>query len=86
MNPNYKKYEVVDLLKEIEVTIRFTKTDGTVRDLRCTLNQELIPAECIPDEKGKKTKKENDDIVTVFDLDSYEWRSIRLDSMISITV
>ena len=34
---------VKSLLNKQEITIRFTKADGTERDMKCTLNWDLIP-------------------------------------------
>jgi acylphosphatase len=34
---------VQNLLGNSEVTVQFVKSDGTVRDMRCTLSRDLIP-------------------------------------------
>ena len=34
---------VKSLLNKQEITVRFTKADGTERDMKCTLNWDLIP-------------------------------------------
>ena len=34
---------IKSLLNKQEITVRFTKADGTERDMKCTLNWELIP-------------------------------------------
>jgi len=34
---------VTSLLNKQEITVKFTKADGTERDMKCTLNWDLIP-------------------------------------------
>jgi len=36
---------VKSLLNKQEITVRFVKADGTERDMKCTLNWDLIPAD-----------------------------------------
>jgi len=61
-----------------EVYVSFTKKDGTLREMRCTLNEEIVPKY----EKTTETeRKKNDEVMAVFDLDKSEWRSFRLDSV-----
>lgn len=63
------------------VTVTFTKTDGTEREMRCTLN----PVIAIPyEKKTEKLKKTNTDALAVWDLDKNEWRSFRYSSIKSI--
>lgn len=63
------------------VTVTFTKTDGTEREMRCTQAHDLIPIDKEP--KGT-TRALSDEVVRVFDLDKQEWRSFRWDSIISV--
>lgn len=76
-------------------TVVFTKTDGTERSMRCTLNPYLMPEEFpkVPEltEDGKpvvteaKVRKHNPDIRTAYDLDAKAWRSFRWTSIKSVT-
>jgi hypothetical protein len=66
------------------VAVDFTKTNGEVRQMRCTLRSDMIPA--APVIEGKTPKKENPDVQAVWDLDKGAWRSFRFDSLISVSL
>lgn len=75
------------LLTNSEVTVTFTKADGTDRDMLCTLDHSRIPVSIAKPisttapvdgivRESKKPKKEPDPhSIRVFDLDKQEWRS-----------
>jgi len=69
------------LLKTQEVTISFTKKDGTERKMLCTLAENKIPSEKMPKNSGKS---KSDDALAVFDLEKNDWRSFRWDSVTKI--
>jgi hypothetical protein len=69
-------------LKEGVKTITFTKTDGSQRVLRCTLQESALPQ--VDASKVATTKKQNEDALAVWDLDNAGWRSFRFDSIISV--
>ena len=69
------------LLHEREVTVFFTKKDGTERELRCTLAESKIPQEKLPKNSGKS---KSDDALAVFDVEKSAWRSFRWDSVTKI--
>ena len=75
------------LLKNEIVTITFTKKDGTDRDMRCTLKQDLLPVtevvESTNEDKPKRAKSETS--VAVFDLDLNGWRAFSIDSVKTIS-
>jgi hypothetical protein len=66
------------LLKSQEVTILFTKKDGTERKLLCTLAESKIPSEKSPKNTGKA---KSEDALAVFDVENQDWRSFRWDSV-----
>lgn len=71
------------LLKEEQaVKVTFTKIDGTEREMRCTLREDLIQS---TEKKTEKVKKENLEVMAVWDLDKKAWRSFRLDSVKQVT-
>jgi hypothetical protein len=89
---------VKSLLNKQEITVRFVKADGTERDMKCTLNWDLIPAavpvamtarvdELVNEEKkARKTPKEPDPaVIKVYDLEAKSWRSFRMDRLKKIT-
>lgn len=71
------------LLFEREVKITFIKKDGEKREMRCTLNEELMRKNATPDlyEVKGVGRKSSDDAQAVFDLDKLSWRSFRFDSV-----
>lgn len=72
---------LLDMLRSNAVTVEFTKKDGTLRMMNCTLMESVVP-------KVDGTHKKTDAVVTVFDTDLKEWRSFTLTSLkrISITL
>jgi hypothetical protein len=69
------------LLKEREVTIFFTKKDGTERKMICTLLESKIPTEKMPKNEKKVKSKES---IAVFDVEKTDWRSFRWDSITKV--
>lgn len=69
-------------LKEGVKTITFTKTDGSQRVLKCTLQESALP----PVDMSKVTaaKKQSDEALAVWDIENAGWRSFRFDSIISV--
>ncbi len=74
------KDELVEKLLVEEVTITFTKTDGTDRTMLCTKQFSKIPQEFHPktdkvvklDENGNVIES---DLISVWDLEKKGWRS-----------
>lgn len=58
--------------------ITFTKSDGTDREMRCTLVEGAIPTEKAPKGTGREAPTTTQ---RVFDLDKQEWRSFKWDSV-----
>lgn len=65
------------LLKNYVVNVLFIKKDGSERELRCTLQEHVIPST-----EPKGTKKDNPDVLAVWDVENSGWRSFRLDSVV----
>jgi hypothetical protein len=68
------------VLHSYNVKITFTKTDGSLREMNCTLSENHIPSENMPKGDGSG-RKHNSDSQAVFDLGINEWRSFRWDSI-----
>jgi len=66
-------------LRSGNCTVVFTKSDGTERKMLCTLQENAIPA--AEPKKTDRVKKENDDVLAVWDLEANGWRSFRFDSV-----
>jgi hypothetical protein len=69
------------LLREQNVTVTFTKLDGSERTMVCTLSESEIPVENQP---KNASKMKNDQVLAVFDLENQGWRSFRWDSITKI--
>lgn len=86
---------VRSLLQTQPVTVTFVKADGTVRDMQCTLDWNLIPPDKQPKDshspvdgivKESRQKKEPDPhSLRVFDIEKLEWRSFRFERLQKIT-
>jgi len=72
------KDQVKDMLRAGEVTIEFEKADGTMRPMRATLKESLLPE--VP-ATTNRTRKPNDDVLAVFDVRVNGWRSFRWDRL-----
>jgi hypothetical protein len=70
-------------LQEGTVSIKFTKVDGTIREMNCTKSNTIIPAEVLSGLKN--TKAPRDDVMSVWDVDKDQWRSFRIDNIIEWT-
>lgn len=65
-----------------ETTVTFTKKDGTERVMKCTLRPDLLPVQEVSD--GKEPRKQNDSIMSVYDVDANGWRSFTIRSVKSV--
>jgi len=80
VNRNYQK-----LLRENIAEVTFTKkSTGETRVMRCTLNAQHLPEQT--QEQATRAKQFNPEVVSVFDLDKQDWRSFRIDSIVSVAV
>jgi hypothetical protein len=71
------KEEIVAMLQAGICEVTFTKVNGELRQMPCTLKSELLPA---VDHKlnEEKTRKQNPDNLSVWCTDKNEWRSFRI--------
>ena len=72
-----KRDTLVEGLRKDVLTINFTKVNGEERVMNCTLNETLLPEAITSDSE----KKENLDVIAVWDTDKDAWRSFRVDSI-----
>ena len=77
------KEDLIKILKEKVVTIKFKKKDDSIRKMICTLSKDYLPeAGEVLEEQEKKKKKENPNTLPVWDLEKLAWRSFRVDSVV----
>lgn len=63
------------------VEVTFKKVDGSIRVMPCTLDPTLLPK--VEVTEGKRTKAPNPNTMSVFCTDKAEWRSFRIDNVIT---
>ena len=79
--------QLSELLHSGECIVEFTKVNGEVRSMSCTLKSELFtPPVVIEPETPKQEKKQNTDVMSVWCLDKKSWRSFRISNIISAKV
>ena len=79
------KEDLTNILKNSTLNIEFTKIDGSLRNMICTLNEYLLPAlkELSETYNAKKPRAQNCNTIIVYDREMEDWRSIRLNSILS---
>jgi len=76
--------QIQDALRQEVVMFTFTKVNGEKRVMTGTLNSGYIPKELLPVLKeGQEPAKENESVVRCFDTGIQQWRSFRVDSLVS---
>lgn len=77
--------ELIESLQDGIVTVTFTKVNGEVRTMPCTLREDIVPLRPTPVEGTEpKTKKKNDNVISAWCIDKGAWRSFRYDSIVSL--
>lgn len=69
--------QVKDLFHDVSVKdlrITFTKADGTLREMLCTLSEAAIPTDKHPKGTGRPSSEGTQ---RVFDIEAGEWRSFK---------
>ena len=77
-------YTLIEYLRCNTVKVNFEKADGTIREMRCTLRDDLIPPASKDPVTQKKVREVNEEVVVVWDLEKESWRSFRIDRMNSM--
>jgi hypothetical protein len=77
-----RKDLIVPLLQQGICEVTFTKVNGELRTMPCTLNSAIIPPAPAPkilaEGEVARTKKPNADNLSVWCTDKNEWRSFKL--------
>jgi len=75
---------IVSHLRAGPVTVTFNKKDGAERVMTCSLQPELLPP--APIKESTTTKKENPNIISVYDLEAQGWRSFIVKNVTNVTL
>jgi len=86
----FKKEEMVEQLQQGKCEVFFKKTDGTIRQLICTLNPSQVPVffmeqvgESPEIEMQKPANSRESSVIPVWDLEKRGWRSFRINSVLT---
>lgn len=86
IQPNYTTEERRSLLKNLlqhEIcNVTFTKVNGEVRTMPCTLQESLLPIRDVT----ASTKAVNNNVLSVWCTDKQAWRSFKVDSVIDVEI
>ena len=84
--------ELHKLLLENECIVTFTKINGEVREMPCTLREDIVPPAPVHETNTDnpidfpKVKKPNPAVMNVWCTDKKEWRSFRIANFVSVKV
>ena len=77
------KEQIVEALKANVCEVTFTKVNGEVRTMPCTLREDLVPAYERKTPVKEATAKESATL-SVWCIDKAAWRSFRLDNLLEL--
>ena len=63
------------VLAKQTVEVTFTKVNGDIRVMECTLNPEVLPKVVVNEDKPKREKKNPETSLAVYDVKAEGWRS-----------
>jgi len=75
------KKTVLDQLHAGAVVVKFTKVNGDLREMTCTLNKDQLPP-IVETKDPKPVRKVNPDVQSVWDCTAKGWRSFRWENVI----
>ena len=78
----YTKEQIREAARVDFIRVSFTKRDGTLRNMKCTLLEEYLPKNLMSD--TEVVTKDNPDVLAVWDIEFHGWRSFRIDSVIEM--
>lgn len=71
------------------INIQFKKKDGSIRDMRCTIDREIIGKELYDEfydrtNKDGSPRKQSTTSTSIFDLESKSWKAFINENLISV--
>ena len=78
------KIELKENLSKCVAKVVFNKSDGTVRMMNCTLMADYLPMVISEEKVAHVPRKQNDEVLAVWDLDNKGWRSFNVNSVIEV--
>ena len=86
LKPEKKRGYIKDMLQVDILKVTFTKKDGTLRDMYCTLQNEFIPEHKEYHIETVVKREKNMSVLSVFDVEKADWRSFRIDSIADFAI
>ena len=75
--------EIIEALQAHKCIVKFTKVNGEIREMPCTLREDIVPKyERKTPAKDATGKPQN--TLSVWCTDKNEWRSFRVDSVLEL--
>jgi hypothetical protein len=81
---NYTKQEIIEKLVNGVVMVTFTKVDGSLRVMRCTLCPDYLPARQGLTEVKPRAASPN--ALSVWDIEANDWRAFNLTTITGVQV
>lgn len=82
-----RKSDISRLLHEHVCEVTFTKVDGSMRTMPCTLKSDVIPARVVKEgADAKPARAPKPDLISVWCLDKNEWRSFKVANVLEVKV
>ena len=74
--------EIIEALKSHKCVVKFTKVNGEVREMPCTLREDIVPK--YERKTPVKEDKKDSNTLSVWCTDKNAWRSFRIDSVLEL--
>jgi hypothetical protein len=79
--------EITQLLQAHRCEVTFTKVNGDLRVMPCTLRADVLPKKPVTEiTENAKTKTPVPGVISAWCLDRQEWRSFRVNNVVSVVV
>ena len=73
--------EMLNKLRQSECRVIFKKVNGEERDMQCTLMEAKLPE--LKSKPDDKKRQPNESVIRAFDINKQEFRSFRVENVIS---
>jgi len=82
-----RRAQLTEMLTQGIVEVTFTKISGETRTMPCTLKPGIVPPAKAEDPASQKRVRElNEAVMVAWCTDRQEWRSFRLDNVLSVSI
>lgn len=78
------KTELKENLSRSVAKVIFNKSDGSTRIMNCTLISDFLPEKILDEGVRHVPRRENDEVLAVWDLDNKGWRSFNVNSVLEV--